>query len=89
VQSPLTEQQPTSQVKLVLEIKVNLGVKLGKGGYGVVFEGEWKNDKVAVKRIEKLPSAKGDEQEEEKALKKLEHPNVIKLLHVESDATFR
>ena len=60
---------------------------LGQGGFGKVFEGEWGGKPVAIKRIQ-LSDISSNQREEE-ALQKLEHPNVIKLLHVESDSTFR
>jgi|LakMenEpi03Aug12_release.lakeMendotaPanAssembly.Ray.scaffolds.fasta_scaffold3306075_1 serine/threonine protein kinase len=80
------EEQPISQV---LEIKVNEQVILGSGGFGMVFEGEWENEKVAVKRIEKRASTTRGEQDEERALIMLDHPNVNKILHVESDNTYK
>jgi serine/threonine-protein kinase/endoribonuclease IRE1 len=60
---------------------------LGQGGFGTVFEGVWRGKPVAIKRIQ-LSDISSNQREEE-ALQKLEHPNVIKLLHVESDSTFR
>ena len=60
---------------------------IGKGGFGTVFEGVWCEKLVAIKRIA-LSNIASNEREEE-ALKKLDHPNVIKLLHVERDSTFR
>ena len=60
---------------------------LGQGGFGKVFKAVWGEQKVAIKRIQ-LSDITSNEREEE-ALQKLDHPNVIKLLHVESDSTFR
>jgi hypothetical protein len=60
---------------------------LGVGGFATVFEGAWRGVKVAVKRIP-LEKAAGNEQEE-KALKMLDHTNVIKLFHVEEDQDFK
>ena len=60
---------------------------IGKGGFGTVFEGVWCGKPVAIKRIP-LSDLASNEREEE-ALKKLDHPNVIKLLLVESDPMFR
>jgi hypothetical protein len=60
---------------------------LGKGAFGIVFEGVWCENPVAIKRIA-LSDIISNERGEE-ALKKLDHLNVIKLLHVESDSTFR
>jgi hypothetical protein len=60
---------------------------LGEGRYGIVFEGVWCGKPVAIKRIQLLHILSN--QREEEALKKMDHPNVIKLLHVASDSTFR
>ena len=61
--------------------------RLGKGAFGTVFEGVWREKPVAIKRI--LLSDIVSNEREEEALQKLDHPHVIKLLHVESDSTFR
>ena len=58
-----------------------------EGRYGTVSEGVWRGKLVAIKRIQ-LTHIASNEREEE-ALQKLDHPNVIKLLHVASDSTFR
>ena len=60
---------------------------LGQGGFGKVFEAVWGEQKVAIKRIQLTHIA--SIKREEDALLKLNHPNVIKLLHVENDSTFR
>jgi serine/threonine protein kinase len=60
---------------------------LGVGGFGTVYEGVWGETKVAVKRI-LIKDAASNEQEE-KALKLLDHPNVIKLFHMEEDQDFK
>jgi serine/threonine protein kinase len=60
---------------------------IGKGGFGTVFEGVWCEKLVAIKRI--LLSDITSNEREEEALQRLDHPNVIKLLHVESDPMFR
>jgi hypothetical protein len=60
---------------------------LGFGAYGVVFEGTWNEKKVAVKRIQ-IATSESNKQEEE-ALQKLDHPNIVKLFHVQIDADFR
>jgi serine/threonine protein kinase len=70
-----------------LSISIDRQKVLGKGRYGIVYEGTWMNRKVAVKRIqiENVENNKG----EVEALQKLDHPNVVKLYHVESDIDFR
>jgi predicted Ser/Thr protein kinase len=59
---------------------------IGQGCYGIVFEGTWKGKKVAVKRIqiENVENNLGEE-----AMQKIDHPNVVKLYHVESTSDFR
>ena len=58
--------------------------KLGEGGFGVVFQDVWRGIPVAVKRI-KLNDIESNGREED-ALDKLDHPNVVKLFHIESDS---
>ncbi len=70
-----------------LSISIDREKVLGKGRYGIVNEGTWMNRKVAVKRIqiENVQNNKGGEE----ALQILDHPNVVKLYHVESNLDFR
>jgi serine/threonine protein kinase len=60
---------------------------LGEGGCAIVFEGVWHGKPVAVKRITKNEVTSNEREED--ALKTLNHQNVIKLFHVESDKHFR
>ena len=60
---------------------------LGEGRYGIVFEDVWRDKPVAIKRIQQRHISSN--QREEEALLKLDHPNVIKLLHIDSHADFR
>jgi serine/threonine protein kinase len=60
-------------------------IRLGQGGYSSVFAGTWKNQEIAVKRVESIDT----EDKEEKALRQLTHENVVKLLDVESDNSFK
>jgi hypothetical protein len=73
--------------RVSLPISIDRKKVLGEGRYGIVFEGTWMDRKVAVKRIqiENVENNKGGEE----ALQILDHPNVVKLLHVESDIDFR
>ena len=60
---------------------------LGVGGFGIVYEGVLGETKVAVKRIPIHHVATNEQ--EENALKILDHINVNKLLHVEMDQDFK
>lgn len=59
--------------------------RIGEGAFGTVFEGVWFNTKVAIKRV----GLHLDNLVEEFSLMRFNHPNVVKLLHVESDSEFR
>ncbi len=61
--------------------------KLGEGSYGAVFKGFFNKKPAAVKRIQLIHAASNNQEEE--ALKRLDHPNVIKLFQIRSDANFR
>ncbi|XP_057374368.1 serine/threonine-protein kinase/endoribonuclease IRE1-like [Daphnia carinata] len=66
------------------KITLKRNAALGEGAYGSVFRGEFEGRQVAVKRI---LLNKFNENEEE-SLRKLDHPNIIKLFHSESDNEF-
>jgi hypothetical protein len=55
------------------------------GGYGTVFEGQWRGIPVAVKRV---PNNLTKERKKSTLLK-LNHRNVIKLFHIDSDEHFK
>ncbi|KAK4011301.1 hypothetical protein OUZ56_020417 [Daphnia magna] len=57
---------------------------LGLGGFGLVFKGKFGGREVAVKRVE----LRHVDKREEDAMLKLEHPNIVKLLHYEKDNDF-
>lgn len=59
---------------------------LGRGSFGVVFCGKYRNSDVAVKRIQLLDAT---EDREHAALLHFDHPNVLKLYAEETDANFR
>ncbi|KAK4014954.1 hypothetical protein OUZ56_027466 [Daphnia magna] len=60
-------------------------VVLGIGGFGDIFKGKYDGREVAVKRV---PLEDQDLNEEE-AMLKLDHANIVKLFHCESDENFR
>lgn len=61
---------------------------LGRGGYAVVFRGTFNRQPVAIKRIQLIDAGEYDE-EFEQTLLHLNHPNVVRYLHSESDAYFK
>ncbi|KZS01624.1 Uncharacterized protein APZ42_001667, partial [Daphnia magna] len=65
------------------KIKYDRKAIIGEGGFGTVYEGEFGGRKVAVKRVE-LHLVNNREE----AMLKLDHPNIVKLFHCESDDDF-
>lgn len=61
---------------------------LGQGAFGVVYEALVDGKKRAVKRTE-LIEIDISKRDGELFLKELDHPNVIKLFDIKSDANFR
>ncbi|XP_057373159.2 triple functional domain protein-like [Daphnia carinata] len=57
---------------------------IGEGGFGVVYKGKFGGREVAVKRVE----MRHVDKREEDAMLKLDHPNIVKLLHYETDNDF-
>ncbi len=68
-----------------MEIEFNSQVRLGRGGFGSVFPGTFQGRKVAIKRVELINATDN----EEEALKQLDHPNIVKLFHVECNEDFK
>lgn len=69
---------------------------LGTGFSSQVFLGTFDGENVAVKRILKKVDSKVDSEvvkalqnREETAMQKLNHPNVLKLIHVQEDEDFK
>ncbi len=68
-----------------MQIQFNSKDILGEGGFGSVFRGTFDGREVAVKRV--VMTKVNDN--EENVLKQLDHPNVIKFFHSESDENFK
>jgi serine/threonine protein kinase len=68
-----------------MQFEYNRNEPLGEGGYGTVFRGKFDGRQVAVKRVN-LEKASDNE---EIILQQLDHPNIIKLFHSESDDNFK
>ncbi|KAM4039155.1 interleukin-1 receptor-associated kinase 4 isoform 2-T2 [Anomaloglossus baeobatrachus] len=66
------------------------GNKIGEGGFGMVFQGHLKNEKVAVKKLTNISDAsiqdlKDQFEQEIKAMACCHHENIVKLLGFSSD----
>ncbi len=60
--------------------------RVGDTPYSIVYKGYGSNgEKVAVKRLDRI----GRNEKGEEALRRLNHPNVVKLLRVEEEKGFR
>lgn len=73
-------------------VEFDRGKVLGQGTYGTVFLGTFKDEKVAVKRIQiraGIDVNDARQSREEEAMKKLEHPYVLKLIEVQKDLDFK
>jgi serine/threonine protein kinase len=69
--------------------KFNLGQRLGAGGFGTVYRGTYQGLEVAIKKIQidRLTAERLGREHE--AMQKLEHSNVLKLIHWEDSNEFR
>jgi hypothetical protein len=72
-----------------MEIKLNREVLLGEGGYASVFSGTFRGREVAVKRVVQLVLTKSTANQEEIILMQLDHLNIVKCFHWESDDNFK
>ncbi|XP_045030675.1 uncharacterized protein LOC123473656 [Daphnia magna] len=68
-----------------MKIWVDYRAPLGNGGFGLMFNGKYGGREIAVKRV---PLHLVNEREEE-SMRQLDHPNVVKLLHIDSKDDFR
>ena len=67
-------------------VKIDESKILGRGGFGTVFLGIFEGNKVAVKKIPvEVLDNETDLQREIELHKKLDHQNVLKLLHVDEE----
>ena len=69
-----------------MEIQFDDKVRLGEGAYGSVFPGTFQGNKVAVKRVLLIDATN---ENEENIMQQLDHPNVVKLFHIDRDDNFK
>lgn len=65
---------------------------LGKGAFAIVFKGKFRGQDVAVKRIQNedvVDLSSVEMNREISLMKEMDHPNVVKLLHVVQDDNFK
>ncbi|XP_057374317.1 uncharacterized protein LOC130695214 [Daphnia carinata] len=79
------EEIPTKKRKLISIDSKPDRVQLGGGNFGNVFKGKFKGRPVAVKKV----LLQNWNEEGVNAMKQLDHPNIVKLFHCESDRDFR
>ncbi|XP_059352656.1 serine/threonine-protein kinase/endoribonuclease IRE2-like [Daphnia carinata] len=78
------EEISTKKRKISINSKPDR-ISLGTGSYGSVWKGKFNGRPVAVKKV-----LLGNwNKEEESAMKQLDHPNIVKIFHCESDKDFR
>ncbi len=72
-------------------MQIDRGNVIGSGGFGQVFAGTFKGEKVAIKRVQLMDSRHGKENDLERSVKiwqNLNHPNIVHLKHFEKNNDF-
>jgi serine/threonine protein kinase len=69
-----------------MEIQFDDKVRLGEGAYGSVFPGTFQGNNVAVKRVLVINATN---ENEEKIMQQLNHPNIVKLFHFYSENDYK
>ena len=69
-----------------MEIQFDRDFQLGQSGFGSVFPGTFQGNKVAVKRVILIDATN---ENEENIMQQLDHPNVVKLFHIDRDDNFK
>eukprot|EP01023_Acetabularia_acetabulum_P017440 TRINITY_DN18704_c0_g1_i1.p1 TRINITY_DN18704_c0_g1~~TRINITY_DN18704_c0_g1_i1.p1 ORF type:complete len:447 (-),score=69.01 TRINITY_DN18704_c0_g1_i1:165-1505(-) len=84
VLSPSTPTLSDVNLNIDLLSEVNLGRKLGEGGCGMVFQGQWKGQPVAIKFLHQQLQVAYPKQEEEmfeselRFMTRINHPNIVR-----------
>lgn len=75
-----------------MSLQFDSSTLLGTGGFGRTFPGEFEGRQVAVKKIEQdqlnHQFLDRDRKKEEEALLELDHPNIVKLFHIQRHENF-
>lgn len=69
------------------KIRFDRSKLMGQGGFARVYEGVWNGKQVAVKQVQLYERLENGDKDH--VLSRFDHPNVIKMLHAESDRNFR
>ncbi|XP_059352164.1 serine/threonine-protein kinase/endoribonuclease IRE1-like [Daphnia carinata] len=85
----LPSSSDTAAIENATKMQYDKKDLLGKGEYGSVFFGTFNDQMVAIKRIKLAGQTVHPADNELKALQQLDHSNVVKLLHFESDKHFK
>ncbi|GAA6097708.1 tyrosine-protein kinase ITK/TSK [Tachysurus ichikawai] len=78
---PRIEELASEKWELDME-DLTLGAELGSGQFGLVLEGLWRGEKVAVKTIREKAMSEEEFKEEAKVMMKVSHPKLVKLYGV-------
>ena len=74
---------------ILYNLQFDRGNILGWGAYYRIFHGTFKDEKVAVKRVQLLDSSGKRELENNQKLSRLNHPNIVQFKHYQEDDNFR
>ena len=83
----IIEQNYDARVN-VGDVRIDRGNVIGRGGFGMVFAGTFKGEKVAVKRVQ-LMDSNPSEREVPNNQQLLNHPNIVQFKGYQEDNDFR
>lgn len=74
------KENPKLKDHFIKPDQIKIKNKIGNGGYSNVFEGEWNDKSVAIKRIESKKMSFKSFKNEAEIMLKINHPNIVKCL---------